>query len=177
MYVGDDPLLWNSKPAMLCRKAALPDEGNLALATSGKHACYASFLQSCDITRINQSQHQEVRGLTSAGCCRRAAGVLDLTGKLRPWMAARPTVRAKDLGLSTLAAAILGHPINKALQTSDWRRRPLSAAQLRYAAIDAHAAVRMFDQMWSHLREAERIAVRRAVTNESSQGGNRTPQA
>ena len=41
------------------------------------------------------------------------------------------------LGLAALAAAALGAPLDKALRTSAWAARPLSAGQARYAGLDA----------------------------------------
>ena len=104
-----------------------------------------------------------------AGCrwcdtvCRRVAGALELGQRDFPWMASKPTGRAKDLGLSTLAACTLGMPVNKAMQTSNWRRRPLSAAQLRYAAIDAHVGLRIFQRIWDNVRPAERTRINNLV--------------
>ena len=40
-------------------------------------------------------------------------------------------------GLRSLCAELLGGRLNKELQCSDWAARPLSPAQLRYAALDA----------------------------------------
>lgn len=37
------------------------------------------------------------------------------------------------MGLSTLCEALLGKPLDKSMQVSDWGRRPLSEAQLRWA--------------------------------------------
>ena len=91
--------------------------------------------------------------------CRRVAGTLDLSHNPYPWMAAQPKGRAKDLGLSSLAACTLGRPVNKAMQTSDWRKRPLSDAQLRYAAIDAHVGLRIFQHIWDNLQPAERTKI------------------
>ena len=102
--------------------------------------------------------------------------MLDLTNRERPWMAAKPTVRAKELGLSSLAACVLGRPVNKALQTSDWRRRPLSAAQLRYAAIDAHVAQQLFERIWDNVPPSELELIRTAgVSSQPGKGPHRTP--
>lgn len=43
--------------------------------------------------------------------------------------------------LSGLVEAVLGSPLSKTHQTSDWQRRPLSLQQLEYAALDALALV------------------------------------
>ena len=46
-------------------------------------------------------------------------------------------------GLSATAARFLGAPLDKTETCSDWNRRPLSAAQSRYAAQDARVLVRL----------------------------------
>ena len=51
------------------------------------------------------------------------------------------------VGLSLMAKAVLGKPINKAMQCSSWGRRPLTAAQLRYAALDAHATLLVYERV------------------------------
>jgi len=51
----------------------------------------------------------------------------------------------QGIGLSGLAERHLGKPLNKALQTCDWSRRPLSTAQCQYAALDAWATLRLYE--------------------------------
>jgi ATP-dependent Lhr-like helicase len=58
------------------------------------------------------------------------------------------SIRGK--GTHTLAAVCqreLGMEIDKECQTSDWRRRPLSEDQLRYAALDAEILLRVLDAL------------------------------
>ena len=50
-------------------------------------------------------------------------------------------------GLSSMVHGVLGAPLDKRMQCSDWQRRPLSAQQLRYASIDARCLVSLYDQM------------------------------
>ncbi len=42
---------------------------------------------------------------------------------------------------------MLGRPLQKAEQISDWSRRPLRASQLTYAALDAHVGLEIFMQL------------------------------
>lgn len=61
--------------------------------------------------------------------------------------AAVPAMRSVGrCGLSKLALHVLGSPIDKTQQCSDWGVRPLSTEQLRYAAADAHVLTAIFDR-------------------------------
>jgi len=57
----------------------------------------------------------------------------------------RPSVR--PLSLSTLAMGILGAPLDKTQQCSDWGARPLTPPQIRYAANDAHCLLLMWQSL------------------------------
>ena len=46
-------------------------------------------------------------------------------------------------GLAAVAERALGAPLDKALQTADWAARPLSAAAVAYAALDAHVLLQL----------------------------------
>jgi ribonuclease D len=49
--------------------------------------------------------------------------------------------------LGALVNRTLGKPLNKAQQASNWAQRPLSEAQLRYAACDAHVLTVLYDKL------------------------------
>jgi hypothetical protein len=49
-------------------------------------------------------------------------------------------------GLSRLVEILLGKPLNKDRQMSNWNARPLSEAQLQYASLDAHCEVLLLDR-------------------------------
>ena len=46
-----------------------------------------------------------------------------------------PTTQSKQRGLSGLAERILGKPLDKKEQISDWTKRPLKSSQITYAAL------------------------------------------
>ena len=52
--------------------------------------------------------------------------------------------RRRLVGLQPACAALLGEAIDKSEQESDWQRRPLSSAQLIYAAKDAYVLPSLF---------------------------------
>lgn len=71
----------------------------------------------------------------------RLGGVVDtlhLARKLRPDLPSH--------SLQSCCKFILGLPISKEEQTSDWSRRPLTASQLEYAACDAEVTVKLFER-------------------------------
>lgn len=55
------------------------------------------------------------------------------------------------LGLSALVEARIGVRLSKAHQRSDWGRRPLSAEQLAYAALDTHYLLQLRDVLGTEL--------------------------
>lgn len=54
-------------------------------------------------------------------------------------------------GLSGLVEAHLGRPLDKTLQCCEWEARPLSRAQLDYAAADAVSLLHLVDAMVGRL--------------------------
>lgn len=55
-------------------------------------------------------------------------------------------LRRRQKGLSAYAQEVLGLPLNKQQQRSDWERRPLSSAQVAYAALDAYVLLMIYYQ-------------------------------
>jgi hypothetical protein len=61
----------------------------------------------------------------------------------------RPAANAPRgaIPLARLVAAVLGAPLDKRQQTSNWDRRPLLPAQTRYAALDVRALLLIFRKL------------------------------
>lgn len=55
--------------------------------------------------------------------------------------------KGSNVSLSRLAEQVLGKPLDKAARMSDWNARPLSAAQQRYAALDAWSLVSVYETL------------------------------
>ncbi len=87
----------------------------------------------------------------------------------------RRTLTLPSHSLASLAAHLFEIPLEKSYQLSDWRRRPLSREQLRYAAIDAVVALRLFLELSERLTsegrwdaELRRATLRRQPDNSDS---------
>ncbi|CAI5712310.1 unnamed protein product [Peronospora destructor] len=57
------------------------------------------------------------------------------------------SVKSFRSGLTAVAETYLGLPLDKRARMSDWERRPLTQAQLYYAALDAHVLVQIYYKM------------------------------
>ena len=60
---------------------------------------------------------------------------------------APPSKAFQSVGLSEVVLALLGKPLDKLMQTSNWNRRPLTEGQICYAAQDAHVLLTLYDHM------------------------------
>jgi ribonuclease D len=78
---------------------------------------------------------------------------------------ARTTLDLASYSLAAVVAHLFGLALDKSLQQSNWRRRPLTRAQLDYAALDAHITLRVFDELKRQLEAENRWdAALRAAT-------------
>jgi ribonuclease D len=59
--------------------------------------------------------------------------------------------------LASLSEHLFGLPIDKTLQKSNWRRRPLTRAQIEYAALDARMALLVYGELCRMLAEEGRL--------------------
>jgi hypothetical protein len=85
-----------------------------------------------------------------------------------------PSLRAlTGAGLSTLSRALLGLPLDKSMQLSDWMARPLTARQIEYAALDAQVLPRLRARLRQELGAPVADAVERRAEFSFVAGGGR----
>ncbi|XP_043914115.1 exonuclease mut-7 homolog [Protopterus annectens] len=65
-------------------------------------------------------------------------------------------VRQPEKGLSLLVQHVMGKPLNKTEQLSNWEKRPLRKAQIVYAAIDAYCLLDVYNTL---LQNPDRFGV------------------
>lgn len=66
---------------------------------------------------------------------------------------ARSALRLPSYSLASVALHLLGVELDKSYQKSNWRRRPLTRAQLNYAALDASVTLQVFAELQRLLTE------------------------
>jgi ribonuclease D len=83
---------------------------------------------------------------------------------------ARAALRLPSYSLAGVVAHLFGLEMDKSYQKSNWRRRPLSRAQLEYAALDAYITLRVYDELYRILSEQGKLdaALRSATLSPAS---------
>jgi ribonuclease D len=90
---------------------------------------------------------------------------------------ARSALRLPSYSLAGVSAHLLGIELDKSFQKSNWRRRPLTRAQLDYAATDARVTLQVYDELERILTEQGKFpGALRAATLTPSSGEARTPR-
>jgi ribonuclease D len=70
---------------------------------------------------------------------------------------ARAALRLPSYSLAGVSAHLLGIELDKSYQKSNWRRRPLTRAQLQYAATDARVSLQVYDELHAILDEQGKL--------------------
>ena len=65
----------------------------------------------------------------------------------------RSVLSLPSYSLAAVTEHLFGLPLDKTLQKSNWRRRPLTRAQLTYAARDARVTMRVYEELSRRLAE------------------------
>jgi ribonuclease D len=90
---------------------------------------------------------------------------------------ARAALRLPSYSLAGVTAHLFGIELDKSFQKSNWRRRPLTRAQLEYAAMDAFITLRVHDELRRILAEQGKLetSLRQATLAPSSPETRTTP--
>ena len=65
------------------------------------------------------------------------------------------TISKQVSGLSKMLLQTIGAKLDKSEQISDWERRPLRKAQIKYAALDAYCLIEIYDVLTARLKEID----------------------
>jgi ribonuclease D len=90
---------------------------------------------------------------------------------------ARSALRLPSYSLAGVVAHLFGIELDKSYQKSNWKRRPLTRAQLEYAALDAYITLRVYDELRRILVEQGKFeaSLRHATLSQAS-GEARQPR-
>jgi ribonuclease D len=72
---------------------------------------------------------------------------------------ARSALRLPSYSLAGVCVHLFGIELDKSFQKSNWRRRPLTRAQLEYAALDASITLRVYDELQRILTEQGKLEI------------------
>jgi ribonuclease D len=107
------------------------------------------LLETPDVKMVAHNARFDEAVLRGAGV--QAAGLLDTL---------RMSRMALTLGSHSLASVsehLFGLPLDKTLQNSNWRRRPLTRMQIEYAALDARRVLEVYEELRRLLDEQGRL--------------------
>lgn len=92
---------------------------------------------------------------------------------------ARAALRLPSYSLANVSAHLLGIELDKSFQKSNWRRRPLTRAQLSYAAMDARVSLQVYDELHAILSEQGKLeqALRAAAIEYKDEEATATPRS
>jgi ribonuclease D len=90
---------------------------------------------------------------------------------------ARAALRLPSYSLAGVVEHLFGLEMDKSYQKSNWKRRPLTRAQLEYAALDAYITLRVYDELERILREQGKFeSALRVATLSPASGETRAPR-
>lgn len=97
------------------------------------------LLEDCSVKKIGLSWHDDVRGLEARETFKPGLFVelQDMVGALG----------IKDLSLQKLYANLFGQKISKRQRLTNWEAQVLTDKQKQYAAIDAWACIRLYEEI------------------------------
>src|ERR1051326_5175406 len=129
-----------------------------------------TLLESSELKMVAHNARFDEAVLRDAGV--RADGLIDTL---------RLSRMALTLGSHSLASIVehlFGTPLDKTLQRANWRRRPLTRAQIEYAALDARMALLVYEELRRLLGEQGRLelALRASEIQPRAKGEAKKPR-
>lgn len=114
--------------------------------------CLVSLLEDKKITKVGLSWHDDLRALNGRKSFRAGTFVelQDIAGQMG----------ILDISLQKLYANIFGQKISKGQQLTNWEADNLSDAQKQYAATDAWACIKLYEEMMRMKEEGYRLEVK-----------------
>lgn len=109
------------------------------------------LLESPDVKMVAHNARFDESVLREAGV--RAGGLIDTLRMSRMALA------LGSHSLASLSEHLFGLPLDKRFQKSNWRRRPLTRAQIEYAALDARIVLLLYEKLRRLLAEQGRLDV------------------
>jgi hypothetical protein len=111
--------------------------------------CLVRLLEDKKITKVGLSWHDDLRALNGRKSFRAGTFVelQDMAGQMG----------IVDISLQKLYANIFGQKISKGQRLTNWEADDLTEAQKKYAATDAWACIRLYEEMQRMQREGYRI--------------------
>ena len=151
----DTETFWNpdfGRNSVSLIQIAAPDRPALVLdAVAIDHNVVRPIIESGKIMLAAHNARFDEGMLAGEGL--RPAGFVD-TLRL-----ARIALRLPSYSLAALVDHLFGIKLDKSFQRSNWRRRPLTSDQLRYAALDAIVTLKLFYELEEMLKEQGLIEI------------------
>ena len=97
------------------------------------------FLEDTTVPKVGLSWHDDIHSLQELGNFK-PGNFIDLQHHMRE-------IGIEDLSLQKLYANLFSERISKAERLSNWERDVLQEKQMTYAAIDAWACIRLYEEM------------------------------
>jgi hypothetical protein len=170
-----DLLALCQEPAAAASSDAATSGSSSSSSRTAEQTALAAFMQqllrAADVIKLGWQVQGDLKRLAQSYpqlCVPAAVGAVDATsgqggtdsGHVSGWQGVQQLVELQELlgpvnprkfqpSLSAVARRALGRPLDKRQQASDWGARPLTDAQVAYAANDAHVLLVLYDCLLS----------------------------